>query len=350
MQREFYEEFNGYCRISHCSADDFYVTKEETRVEGPWSEKNMIEEIDEEIMTMKLWPWQAKVTEMISQPIESRIINVLYDPNTNNGKSWLKKWLRWKQMACIMPCEPKWADIAAIAIAKGQQIAYTIDIPKNMTHQLLKELWSGIESLKDGYVYDKRYKFRDAQFKKAHIWVFTNTFPPLQADERLRIWMIAPNKTLVEWSKEIEDDITEFTNTERAKRPEVKSEYKIGDWKNGVQIPTPGPAGAPVSGAPLPSVAPLLTLAQNVLSPAPLRGIGPSLAPSVARCASSVTTTSTKKTEKKAKRIPMPEWSDDDEEPPEELPKGWIEDSSSGDEEEHESDEWPEDLDDDAWE
>lgn len=195
----------------------FYVMKDKTRVAGPWTEDDIMP--DREIVEMKLWPYQATVEEMITKPPEPRIINVIYDPHTNNGKSWLKQYLRYRKLACVMPCEHKWADIAAIALAKGQQQAYIIDVPKELKGKRLSELWSGVESLKDGYVYDKRYAFKDAQYKRAHLWVFTNTFPPLKADSRLKIWMIDHNKILVPWSKEREinlDKFHKFTRTSTA--------------------------------------------------------------------------------------------------------------------------------------
>lgn len=235
----------------------FYVTKKDTRVDGPWTEKDVPTEECQEIKEMVLYPWQQEMISCVQKKPHDRLIDVLFDPETKSGKSWLKRYCRWKKIACVMPTASNYQDMMAMALEKGQQKCYIIDVPQKLVGKPLTDLWGAIESLKDGFCYDKRYKYREKQYLPSHVWVFTNTFPVITAKDRLRIWMISPENGLIKWTKERQNDIHEFHefNRQEKRKAEVADDgYEIGAWKRRRQAsesepPAPLLASGPVSPA-----------------------------------------------------------------------------------------------------
>ena len=51
-------------------------------------------------------------------------------------------------------------DFMAFAMAKPDK-AYIFDMPRTESVKQRKGMWSAIEQIKNGYLYDKRYQFRD---------------------------------------------------------------------------------------------------------------------------------------------------------------------------------------------
>lgn len=76
---------------------------------------------------------------------------------------------------------------------------YIIDLPRAMKKEHLFQFFSGIETLKDGYAYDDRYKFKEEYFDSPNIWVFMNIIPEESylSTDRWKIWRIDTNKNLV---------------------------------------------------------------------------------------------------------------------------------------------------------
>ena len=97
-------------------------------------------------------------------------------------------------------------------MGKPADRAYVIDMPRDMPLKLMAGFWKGVESIKNGYVFDKRHSFRDRQMPSPTIWVFTNTFPDLRkmSEDRWQIWMIDWNKKLVKYTKQRCTNITQW--------------------------------------------------------------------------------------------------------------------------------------------
>lgn len=73
-------------------------------------------------------------------------------------------------MACVL-------DTREVVEQAGHN-CYVVDIPRAMDLNALKTLWIALEELKNGFAYDKRYRYREVQFTCPQIFVFTNTLPP----------------------------------------------------------------------------------------------------------------------------------------------------------------------------
>lgn len=159
-----------------------YVLKKQTRVAGPWLDTDPDpEQIDEEIRNNQPRGWQEECIQYAEAKPKPRKIRVYVDRNGGSGKTWLKKYMRWKTKACVVPHFEKPEDMAQMVMCKPVANTYVVDIPRSITDRQKRGIWQGIESIKDGYCYDKRHKFRDRVFATPNIIVFTNQMPELTA-------------------------------------------------------------------------------------------------------------------------------------------------------------------------
>jgi len=68
-----------------------YVMKADTRIDGPWSDKDVELYIPRQFKGLVLRPWQQWVVNR-SKIFNDRIINVVYDPEGGHGKSTLASY------------------------------------------------------------------------------------------------------------------------------------------------------------------------------------------------------------------------------------------------------------------
>lgn len=66
------------------------------------------------------------------------------------------------------------------------------DMPRAMPKQALHGLYTAIEQIKKGKVYDLRYHYKDWWFDSPQIWVFSNTMPDrsLLSADRWKVWTV----------------------------------------------------------------------------------------------------------------------------------------------------------------
>ena len=76
--------------------------------------------------------------------------------------------------------------------------AYVIDMPRALKKEKLYAFYSGLEELKNGRVYDKRYNFKVARFNRPQIFVFSNNFPEfgVMSMDRWEVYTINADKTM----------------------------------------------------------------------------------------------------------------------------------------------------------
>ena len=70
-------------------------------------------------------------------------------------------------------------------------------MPRGMKKDRLGDFYSGIEVIKNGASYDKRYAPDKKRFNRPRIFVFTNTLPvfELMSKDRWEIWTIQEDYT-----------------------------------------------------------------------------------------------------------------------------------------------------------
>lgn len=185
-----------------CSTGDRfyeYTTKEDTRVEGPWTDKEEQKFIPRQIREIEtLLPWQNSVIEKIKQ-WDTRHIDVLVDMEGCRGKSILAGYAHCHGLGRRVPSLNNYKDLMGMLMCMPTSKAYFIDMPKAIDKNSLGEFYAAMETLKDGYLFDTRYVFKEKWIDSPNIWVFTNQSinRTLLSKDRWRIWMISDNDELI---------------------------------------------------------------------------------------------------------------------------------------------------------
>ncbi len=176
--------------------DSFYCIKADTRVDGPWKDSDYQAPIVytkqmREFSEFTKYPWQSKVEEFCKQ-WDKRVIHWIYDEKGCNGKSDLVEWLDTNRIASVVPPMRSIEDILQFVSSNKDSPAYLIDFPRAMKKEHLCEFYAGIECLKNGFVYDKRYKGKKRWMDRPAIVVFANILPPSAAmsRDRWKVWEI----------------------------------------------------------------------------------------------------------------------------------------------------------------
>jgi len=155
----------------------FYVLKAETRVEGPWSSEAPEKFVPWDVALMnELYPWQESVRKWGSER-ELRKIRVIYCPGGGSGKTSLARYLLVHGIGRMIPFANDYRDILRMICDMPTAPLYLVDMPRAISKDRLYQFWGAVESVKGGYAYDDRYKFREKIFDPPQVVVFTNTIP-----------------------------------------------------------------------------------------------------------------------------------------------------------------------------
>jgi len=178
----------------HCGGSFNYVMKADTRIDGPWSDKEY--EVPPPL-TRQLkafqergleYGWHKKVLELV-QSYDERSIKVIVDPDGNSCKSLFCEYLEYMGLAFEVPAMRSMEDLMQCVMAIPAKKAYLIDMPRGMNKGKLGEFYSGLESIKNGVAYDKRYAFKKRRIDRPQVIVFTNTMPKMELLTKDR-WVI----------------------------------------------------------------------------------------------------------------------------------------------------------------
>lgn len=187
-----------------------YVTKDHTRVAGPWDIKEKEMYIPRQVREMNgLRPFQQHIVDD-ADVWDTRTINWIYQPTGSVGKSRLKTYLRVYKLGRVIPPCNDMKDILRIVCDLPTSKLYIVDLPKAMKKDKLHGLLGAIETIKDGYAYDDRYRFTEKVFDCPNIWVFSNMMPDFDmlSHDRWKIWNINSKYELIEHHMNV--DNTEF--------------------------------------------------------------------------------------------------------------------------------------------
>lgn len=164
-------------------AGDFYCTKEdETKVEGPWSDKDAKFPVPWDLAAITEWyPWQTDIFEGLKRR-DDRSVNVLIDEKGCIGKSKVLKMTVWKKWGFCLPPIGDAKDmiqaVASMISTCGVRPAFLVDLPRTGESDIhMKSIYKAIECVKNGLVFDLRYKYTECVFDSPMVWVFTNQRP-----------------------------------------------------------------------------------------------------------------------------------------------------------------------------
>lgn len=128
----------------------------------------------------KLRPEQKRLIKDL-QKQSDRQIDVLYDPDGNWGKSWLTRHLWERKKAYYVP--PTVQNVQGLIqwVASGYdgEPIIIIDIPRSWKWS--EQLYTAIETIKDGMVYDTRYSAKMRDIWGVKVLVFSNSMPKVTA-------------------------------------------------------------------------------------------------------------------------------------------------------------------------
>ena len=159
--------------------DTFYVIKVDTRIDGPWTDQD---DLEPKVLTKQLekiqtlYPWQDSVVDYL-KTWEDRKILCIVQPAGDCGKSGFAEYCEYHGLAEEIPPMNDMQDIMQCVMAIKNKKAFIIDMPKAMKKDKLGPFFAGLECLKNGMAYDKRYTFKKMRFDRPHVIVFTNTHP-----------------------------------------------------------------------------------------------------------------------------------------------------------------------------
>ncbi len=185
-----------------------YVMKADTRVDGPWTNKDYVVPQKKtrqlrEYLLKERHPWQVSM-EAIIQQWDDRKINYIQDVRGCNGKSMFVEYMNFKELAKRLPPKKCAQDLLRAAYDMPDSRCYMVDMPRAMKKDNLSEFYAGMETLKDGWVYDDRYAWKSRYMDRPNIVVFANTEPVRECwtDDMWAIWSIDADNVLQEVNDE----------------------------------------------------------------------------------------------------------------------------------------------------
>lgn len=181
---------------SYYTGNEFYCMKVDTRINGPWTDRDDINTntIPIRLRAEPIWKqWQQTIIDMIKITPDDRTINVIIDSVGGQGKSFLTLWLMTRNLCQRIPQQKDARDIMRMVMNCPKRTCYFIDLPRGTSHKDQNSTYAAIEEIKNGYCYDDRYCFKQEIFEPPHIWVFTNIVPNINllSVDRWKFWRIS---------------------------------------------------------------------------------------------------------------------------------------------------------------
>lgn len=174
--------------------NNFYVTKDDTRIDGPWKDTDV--EMPARMVGKELRPWQKEIVKSATIETE-RTINMFVNPAGGIGKTFINLWVVSKDLGFSVPCLSSFKDLNRAIMCMPERRLYLLDLPKASDKKHMAEVFAAIEKVKDGFVWDDRYKYtqRIMKFSPA-VWVFSNSPPDLRllSVDRWQFWEIVDHK------------------------------------------------------------------------------------------------------------------------------------------------------------
>lgn len=187
---------------NNAKGDIFYVIKDDTRIDGPWTDQDEVLYIPRQIREMDgLRPFQQYIVDN-AKVWDKRTINIIYCKEGNVGKSLLVGYCRAHKIGRALPPVNDQKDLLRMVCDLPTSRMYLFDMPRSMNKDRLFQFFSAVETMKDGYAYDDRYTFKEKVFDCPNIWIFSNSLPDLNmlSQDRWKIWEINSNYELINYN------------------------------------------------------------------------------------------------------------------------------------------------------
>lgn len=162
----------------------FYVTKEESRVAGPWSNKDVVPYIPRFHRNLVFTRVQQWIFDKLKAQDDRKFL-FLVDKEGGTGKSTFGTQLSLKHGGIRIPASIKTAEDALavvysrVSVNPGKTWIIYLDIPRSVAKAEHWGKWlSLLEDVKNGHAYDKRYTWKECFFEPPKVLVVSNSYPP----------------------------------------------------------------------------------------------------------------------------------------------------------------------------
>lgn len=189
-------QFMHMAPICHAGTAFAYVTKLDTRVEGPWKDTDFHDVyIPRQYRNLELRPWQQMILEQNTN-FNTRQINYVFDESGNHGKSTIASIMSLMYGCIDLPpvndAKQLMESLCDMLMARETRVPGTIfmDLPRCMGKERLNGVLTAVEEIKKGKAYDMRNHYREWWFDSPNVWVFSNTKVPRSdlSSDRWVLW------------------------------------------------------------------------------------------------------------------------------------------------------------------
>lgn len=126
--------------------------------------------------------------KIINNPKDNRNINIIIDDGSLDKANLY-------DISYKIPCYKNIQDVMRFIMNNPIKSIYFIDVPI-LTKNKMIEFYNGIEQIKSGYCFDKRYKFKEIWFDSPEVWCFTTEEPNILFLDKWKIWKIIDNELI----------------------------------------------------------------------------------------------------------------------------------------------------------
>lgn len=184
--------------------------------------------------TIELWPWQKEVLEMLENQNDRQILCIV-NKSGNVGKSILAKYCETNKIMDVCPVvSEEYNDYTGYCF-EFEASGYIFDIPRSESTKRRKTMWAGIETIKNGLLFEKRYHPRKKWIEPPKILIMTNYWPPIDAlsHDRWQLYELHPAQTTpvlehVTWQEAINRGKTEEQSFSSGKPCNTKKDCNRG--------------------------------------------------------------------------------------------------------------------------
>jgi hypothetical protein len=167
-----------------------YTMKSETRVEGPWSNRDLSSfKVEDPLKGQEFYPWQEwilnqwfdKNKKALYNPNGRKILFVV-DEKGNTGKSSLCKHcaIQRQKDVCILPVSGSPSQLSSAIIDAGPFPNYILDLPRCKPHNYrdwIQDILHVIEQLQNGLIVNSMYgKYKNLVMNNPQIVIFSNWY------------------------------------------------------------------------------------------------------------------------------------------------------------------------------
>jgi hypothetical protein len=202
---------------------------------------------DSLIVETSPYPWQKYILSKLNSAFDPRRIYWIWDPSGSTGKSFFQKYLYWTRQkeVLILPI----ASVKDVTYLRAQNPEATI-ILCNFTRtfsraEALREIYSSIESLKDGIFTSVKYQSKFVSTSHPHIVIFSNFLPHMHSMsidrwEILRVtsqdkgYVRLEQAKWLELSRDYEDYIAHLYYYQKNPQGYIKNYVEVGAGRHDV--------------------------------------------------------------------------------------------------------------------